>query len=295
MKTAIKRGELSIDVAVYTIAILVFIVTLYPILFVFFMSISTPGAVSSNEVMFLPDGIYLSSYKEILQKQEIWRYYFNTIFIVVIGTITNLLMTLLAGYVLSRRDFKLRNHLMIFVVLTMFFSGGLIPFYIQVRRLGLIGSRWALILPFALNAWNVIIMRTFLKMAIPEELYEAATIDGATKLQILTRIVAPLAKPVLAVIGAWSIAGLWNTYFWAMIFLPDSKKQPIQMFLMKVLVQGRGRDAGLAAGLDMIDQIGVAEQMKFVVIILGILPIIMLYPWLQKYFIKGVMLGSLKG
>ena len=291
----VKRGEIGIDIIVHAIAGLVFIVTLYPILFVFFMSISTPRAVSSNEVMFLPDGIYLSSYKEILQKQEIWRYYFNTIFIVVIGTITNLLMTLLAGYVLSRRDFKFRNYLMIFVVLTMFFSGGLIPFYIQVRRLGLIGSRWALILPFALNAWNVIIMRTFLRMAIPEELYEAATIDGATKLQTLTRIVAPLAKPVLAVVGAWSIAGLWNTYFWAMIFLPNSKKQPIQMFLMKVLVQGRGRDAGLAAGLGMIDQIGAAEQMKFVVIILGILPIVMLYPWLQKYFIKGVMLGSLKG
>ncbi|KKM06557.1 hypothetical protein LCGC14_1742740, partial [marine sediment metagenome] len=126
---AIKRGEIGIDIIVYAIAGLVFIVTLYPVLFVFFMSISTPQAISSNEVMFLPDGIYLDSYKQILQKQEIWRYYFNTIFIVVIGTLTNLLMTLLTGYVLSRRDFKFRNHIMIFVVFTMFFSGGLIPFY----------------------------------------------------------------------------------------------------------------------------------------------------------------------
>ncbi|KKK61347.1 hypothetical protein LCGC14_3015250, partial [marine sediment metagenome] len=168
-------------------------------------------------------------------------------------------------------------------------------FYIQVRRLGLIGSRWALILPFMLSAWNVIIMRTFLKMAIPEELYEAAIIDGATKLQILMKIVAPLAKPVLAVIAVWSSVGFWNAYFWAMIFLPDPKKQPIQIFLMKILVKGKGLDVGLMAGLDMIGQIGVAEQMKFVVIILGILPIICVYPFLQKYFIKGVMLGSLKG
>ena len=291
----IKRGEIGIDIVVYIIAITVLIITIYPILFVFFVSISTPEAVFYNEIMFLPDTIQFESYKEVLKKSELWIYYYNTIWIVVIGTSINLIMTLLTGYVLSRKDFKFRNHIMAFIVFTMFFSGGLIPFYIQVRKLGLINTRWALVLPFAISTWNVIIMRVYLQSAIPESLYEAALIDGATKLQILTNIVAPLAKPVLAVIALWCAVGFWNSYFWALMFMPDPGKQPIQIFLMKLLVYGYFQELGLIGGLvSSAEQGGLIEQMKYVVIILTILPILSIYPFLQKYFIKGVMIGSIR-
>jgi len=293
---AIKRGEIGIDIVVYIIAAIVLVVTLYPILFVFFMSISTPQAVFFNEIMFLPDGIYLNSYKEVLQKQQVWVYYYNTIFIVVTGTFINLVMTVITGYVLSRKDFKFRNYIMGFIVFTMFFSGGLIPFYIQVRRLGLMNTRWALVLPFALSAWNVIIARTYFQSSIPESLHEAAVIDGATKLQILIRIIVPLSKPIMAVIALWCAVSFWNSYFWALIFLPDPTKQPIQIFLMKMLIQGHIAELGMIAeGYDFSQKMGIAEQMKYVVIVITILPILAVYPFLQKYFIKGVMIGSIKG
>jgi len=291
----IKRGERGIDIAVYSIAALAFIVTLYPILFVFFVSISTPRAVYFNEITFLPDGVYLQAYKEVLEKVELWRYYYNTVWIVVVGTVLNLVLTLLTGYVLSRRDFRLRNYVMSFIVFTMFFSGGLVPFFIQVRRLGLINTRWALVLPQALSAWYVIICRTYLQSSIPESLHESAVIDGASKLQILIHIVTPLSKPILAVVALWCAVNFWNSYFWALIFVPDPSKQPIQIFLMKVLVSGYITDISLAAdGFNATEKMGVNEQLKYVVIIVTILPILCVYPFLQKYFIKGVMIGSLK-
>jgi putative aldouronate transport system permease protein len=293
---AIKRGEMGIDIIIYLIAMIVFVVTLYPILFVFFVSISTPKAVFFNEILLLPDRINFDSYKQVLKKRELWMYYYNTVWIVVIGTLINLYMTLLAGYVLSRKDFKLRNHMMGLLVFTMFFSGGLIPFFIQVKRLGLINTRWALVLPFSLSAWNVIIARTYIQSTIPEELHEAAVIDGASKLQILLRIVAPLSKPILAVIALWCSVGFWNSYFYALIFLPDPTKQPIQIFLMKLLVYGQIEELKtIHETFNLAEQAGMAEQMKYTVIIITILPILAVYPFLQKYFIKGVMIGALKG
>ncbi|HDY87337.1 MAG TPA: carbohydrate ABC transporter permease [bacterium] len=293
---SIKRGELGIDIIVYAICALVLAVTLYPILYVFFMSISTPRAVYMNELSFLPDGIYLQSYKDILSKSEIWVYYYNTIWIVGFGTSINLILTLFTGYTLSRKDFKFRNYLMAFMVFTMFFSGGMIPFFIQVRKLGLVNSRWALVLPFALSAWNVIIARTYFQSAIPESLHEAAIIDGASKFQILTRIIMPLSKPILAVVALWCAVGFWNSYFWALVFLPNPAKQPIQVFLVKALIQHSSSQLTiLLQGFETVEGMSVLEQMKYVIIVITILPILAVYPVLQKYFIKGVMIGSLKG
>ena len=291
-----KQGDPWIDVIVYIIAVLVLIVTAYPILYVFFVSISSPEAVFFNEVLFLPNGIKFEGYLNVLKKPELWKYYYNTVWVVAMGTTINLVLTLLTAYVLARRDSKFRNFFMGFIVFTMFFGGGLIPFFIQVRKLGLINTRWSLVLPFAIAAWNVIIMRTYIHSAIPEELHEAAIIDGATKLQILIRIVAPLSKPVLAVIALWCAVQFWNSYFWALIFLSDPGKQPIQIFLMKLLVYGHIQELGdITDGLALSRKIGVLEQMKYVVIIVTILPILMVYPFLQRYFIKGVMIGALKG
>lgn len=289
------KSERGVDIIVYLIAVLVLIVTLYPILFVFIMSISTPKAVLYNEIFLLPDSLYLKSYADVFKKQEIWVYYYNTVWIVIFGTTINLFTTFITGYVLSRRDFKLRNQVMAFMVFTMFFSGGLIPFFIQVRRLGLVNTRWALVIPFAISTWNVIIARTYFKMAVPESLHEAAIIDGASKFRIMIHIIAALSKPIMAVIALWCAVNFWNSYFWALIFLNNPKKQPIQIFLMKLLIQGKTGELGLIdRQTDLVQMAGAAEQMKYVMIIMTILPILCVYPFLQKYFIKGVMLGSLK-
>jgi len=178
----------------------------------------------------------------------------------------------------------------------MFFGGGMIPFFIQVRKLGLVNTRWALVLPFALSAWNVIIARTYLQSAIPESLHEAAIIDGASKLQILTMIILPLSKPILAVVALWCAVGFWNSYFWAMILVPNPAKQPIQVFLVKSLIQqGDSTFTTLMQGMQTVEGMSAVEQMKYVLIVITILPILAVYPFLQKYFIKGVMIGSIKG
>ncbi len=285
-----------VSAAVHSISVLALLVTVYPVLWVLFMSISTPDAVLYNKVGFFPNSIYLKSYGDLLSKPQIWIYYLNTIYITVIGTAINVFMTLITAYPLYRKDFRLRNVITAFMVFTMYFGGGLIPFYIQVRNLGLINTRWALIIPAAISSWNVIITRTYFQQSIPEELHDAACIDGASRFRILFSLIMPLAKPVMAVVALWSAVGFWNSYFWAMIFIQDSAKQPIQIFLMKLLIQGMGRELGLvAASESMSMRQGVAEQMKYVAIILTIAPILCVYPFVQKYFIRGIMIGALKG
>ena len=293
---AIRNREPGLDVAVWSIAVLVLLVTVLPFLYVLFLSVSTPEGVFFNEVMFLPDRIYLKSYADIFERSRIGTFYFNTVWIVTVGTAINIVLTCMAAYPLSRRDFRLRNVFMAFIVFTMFFHGGIIPFYMVVRNLGLLNTRWALVLPFAVFAWHIIITRTYYQAAIPDSLQESALIDGAGKLRILTSIVVPLSKPVLAVVALWTAVNFWNTYFWALVFIHDPNKQPIQLFLVKLLVQGLGREMGLVGAEESLaTRSGAAEQMKYVAIIVTIAPIMAIYPFLQRYFIKGVMIGALKG
>ena len=297
---AIEHRDRRLDVVVYGFAIFTLIVTAYPIIFVFFMSISTPDAVFLNKIRFLPNALYLDTYASLLSREELWLFYYNTVYIVAFGTAINIILTVVAGYVLSRRDFRLRNVAMAMMVITMFFQGGIIPFYLVVRSLGLINTRWSLILPFAINAFHVIIARTYIQSSIPESLHESATIDGASKLRILVSIVAPLTKPLIAVIGLWSAVFFWNSYFWPLVFIRDQGKQPIQIFLQKLLVLGQAGELGLLegaaeAGIMLAGRSGTAEQMKYVAIVVTIVPILCVYPFVQKYFIRGVMLGALKG
>lgn len=295
-KSIIRRGEPWLDVIVYMISIAAFIVTIYPFLYVFVMSVSTPTAVLYNKIKFLPDSIYLDSYRQVFSKPDIWMYYYNTIWIAVVGTVLNLIMTVLFAYPLSKKDFKLGKYIMKLMVFTMFFSGGLIPFFIQVNKLGMYNTRWALVIPFALSAWNIIITRTYFKSSIPESLDESAIIDGATRLRILYSIIIPLSKPILAVIALWSAVGFWNSYFWAMIFIQDPAKHPLQIFLMRLLVQSQGSELGLAAATESLAiRTGIAEQIKYVVIVVTMAPILCVYPFAQKHFVKGVMIGSIKG
>ncbi|RAV22624.1 carbohydrate ABC transporter permease [Paenibacillus contaminans] len=267
-------------------------VTLYPFLYVFSMSISDPQYVISQAVWLLPKGFSLGAYQRIFENEGVWVAYANTVLYTVAGTAVNVVMTMLAAYPLSRRMFFARNWIMIFITFTMFFGGGLIPSFLLIKELGLYDSRWVMIIPGAVSAFLIIIARTFLQ-SIPEELMESAKLDGAHDFVILAKIVIPLSKPIIAVLALFYAVGHWNSFLTAMIYLPSAELQPLQLFLMKMLIQ----DADASMLQDMADaheRSLISIQIKYAMIIVAILPILFVYPFLQKHFAKGVLIGSLK-
>jgi putative aldouronate transport system permease protein len=289
-----KKSEIGLDIAVVMISIVTIIITFYPFLYVFSMSVSDPSAVVSGKVKVFPIGFSLESYKLIFQSTEIWIKLKNTIWIVVVGTLLNIVTTLLAAYPLSREEMPFRRFLMIFFTFTMFFSGGMIPSYLLIKNLGLINSLWALVLPGAVSVWYIIIARTFLK-TIPASLIESAKIDGCRHIGILLRIVLPLSLPIIAVVALYGAVHYWNSYFSAMIYIMDSNKQPLQLYLVRILVSGEtNRMVNELGDLSYGETASYQEQLKYSIIIFSILPIIGLYPFLQKYFVKGMMIGSVK-
>ncbi|MCL2479665.1 MAG: carbohydrate ABC transporter permease, partial [Treponema sp.] len=264
-------------------------ISLYPFLYVFALSISAPEHVLKRDVYIWPKGIGIDGYKLAVQNPSFWLSYYNTFWYTIIGTCLNVVMTILAAYPLSRDNFILRRFLTIMITITMFISGGMIPFFIIVSNLGLYNTRLALILPFAVSAWYIIIARTFY-CQISESLAEAARIDGANDLQILIRIMIPLSKAIIAVLALFYAVGYWNSYFWALVLLRDSKIQPLQIYLYKILIQLREDSMG---GMQIsISRAAATEQLKYAAIIISILPILAIYPLLQKHFVKGVMIGA---
>ena len=265
----------------YVFCFLAACITLYPLIYVFSMSISAPEAVISNLVTLLPKGFSLKAYEMIFRNKEVWRSYYNTIWYTVVGTAISTTLTMMAAYPLSRRQFFLRRQLSFFFTLSMFFSGTLVPMYLLINRLGLYNTRWAIVLPAGAAAYYIIMARTFLS-SIPDSLYESARIDGATEWTILRKIFIPLSMPVHQ----------WNGYFNAMIYLPGRKDlQPLQVFLMKILINNEsvGGEVTGSATMSMI-----SLQLKYVVIVVALVPILCVYPFLQKYFIKGMMIGAVK-
>lgn len=265
--------------------------TLYPFIFVISMSISDPVYVVQQSVWLLPKGFSMGAYKMIFENKEIWNSYYNTIWYAVVGTAVNIAVTVSAAYSLSRKTFHARNFIMFFIVFTMFFSGGLIPTFMLVKELGLYDTKWAIILPAAISTWNLIITRTFFQ-TIPEDLIESARIDGYTDLGILVRIVLPLSLPIIAVIGLYSAVGFWNSYFPAMIYLTSPEHQPLQIYLMKIVVQNSQQFLGASQGYERVLS---SAQLKYGIIVVAVLPIICVYPFLQKYIVKGVLIGAIKG
>ncbi|MFD0869444.1 Inner membrane ABC transporter permease protein ycjP [Chlamydia abortus] len=267
------------------------ILFLYPMWYVLVSSFSDAYAIASGQVKLLPVGFNLNAYKLVFSDQNIWSSYGNTIFYVVVGTIINLIMTTLGAYPLSRRNLHGRNFVMAFIVFTMFFSGGLIPAYLNIRELGLFDTRWALILPGAVNAFNLIVMRTFFQ-SIPDSLIESAKIDGAHDFKVLWKIVLPLSMPVLAVMTLFYAVGHWNSWFSAMIYLQDRSLFPLQLILREILIQSSAQNMLTNATQDEVHRI--SESIKYATIIVATVPILMIYPFLQRYFVKGVMIGALK-
>lgn len=295
MLKRMSRTDKVFTILCYIICVLVFVVTLYPFLYVIGGSFSSDLALTRGDVWLFPKGFNVDAYSVVAQDSSIWTAYGNTLWYVVVGTAISLALTTLTAYPLSRRTFAGRKPISLLLSFTMFFSGGLIPIYMLVQDLNLLDTRWAIVLPGAVGAWNVILMRTFFQ-SLPEELLEAATIDGCSEFKLLIRIVLPLSMPIIAVIILYCAVGQWNGFFSALIYLRDSSKYPLQLKLREVLIQydtSSMTNNQNAAALDQQKQIG--NSIRYATIVISTLPIVCVYPFLQKYFVKGVMIGALKG
>ena len=276
-------------------------ITIYPMWYVIIMSISDPVVAAGSGVTFWPSGFYLGSYQIILREMEFWLSARNSVLYVLVGLALMLVTTLLVAYPLTRPNLKGRKACVIFLLIPMYFSGGMIPSFILITKLGLYNTPWATILPGAYGIWNIILCKTYLQ-SIPHELAEAAYIDGAGNMQALSKIYLPLAKPVLAVISIYTIVGIWNSWFGAKLYQPNPAIQPVQLYLQKVLVE-QSVDLSKMMEQNMTQEMMEAmtakamsaRQLKYSMIVVVTLPIIMVYPMFQKHFVKGVMLGSLKG
>lgn len=277
---------------VFIMCILI-VITLYPLLYVVFASLSNSSELmKSSGVLLKPAGFSWSAYRAVFKDPNVLRGYRNTIIILISGTLINIILTSLAAYFFSRKDVLFQKPLMMFIVFTMFFSGGMIPNYLIVKDLGMLNTIWALILPTAISTYNMIILRTGFA-AIPESLIESAKIDGANHLTTLFKIVFPLAKPTIAVIVLYYAVGHWNAWFNAMIYLPKRRDlQPLQLILRNILIQNNMDSMESGGGAD---EYQVAETIKYAVIVVATLPILAIYPFLQKYFVKGIMIGAVKG
>lgn len=274
---------------------LITVAVLYPLVFVLSASISDPSAVMNGRVWLWPVDITFVAYEKVLDNSDLLTGYKNTIIYTVVGTAVNLVLTICLAYPLSRPDFKGRNVVTAFIVFTMFFSGGLIPTYLLVRDLGIMNTMWALILPGAISVYNVVIMRTFFQTSIPFEVQEAASIDGSSNFSTLFRIVLPLSMPIIAVMVLFYAVSHWNAFFNALIYLSDPLKRPLQLVLREILIMGQMDSMVDMADDSLAKQLMEVEAIKYAVVIFANLPILMLYPFLQKYFVKGVMIGALKG
>lgn len=293
---SIKEGS-PISTAILTIFTgLICLITIYPIYYVFIMSISNPADVIAMRVYLYPKGIQFSSYDIILHNGSMWRSYLNTIIYTGASTVLVIITSCMAAYPLTYKKLPGRKFIVGFLIVPMYFSGGLIPSFLLMSKLGLYDNMWAIIVPSAVGIWYIILTHTYLA-GIPEEMKESAMMDGANHFQILRSIYIPLAKPVLAVIAIYAIVGMWNSWFSAQIYLPSEKLHPLQMYLKRVLIQ-QSVDLSKVEYSKMeeaVKQMQSAIQLKYAIIIFTTLPIIFTYPYFQKYFIKGVMIGSLKG
>lgn len=286
-RSALERvAEFAIIVVLAAAAM----VTIFPLIYVFNNSISGSAEILGGTVWLWPRNVTWNGYLTVVQSTEVWRSYYNTLWYTGVGTALNVSITLMVAYPLSRRAFNGRGLLMFYIAFTMWFSGGIIPTFIIVRNLGLYATRWAMVLPTAAAAWNIIITRTYLQSNIDDSIPESAKIDGANDLTIFFRIVIPVSSTIIAVNVLFYAVAHWNAYFPALIYLPDPDLHPLQMILRKFLILPPEEEELMA-----FEAIAGVTRNRFVVIMVGTLPILAVYPFLQRYFIKGVMIGALKG
>lgn len=273
----------------------VLILVAYPLIYVLSASFSNPQAVSSGKVWLWPVDFTLRGYEVVFQHPDIVRGFINALYITVLGTVVQVIITIMAAYPLSRRTLYGRGPITLFFTFTMFFGGGLIPTFILINNLGLYNTYWALILPGAVGVYNVIVARTFFQSTIPEDLFEAGQLDGCSDFRFLISVVLPLSKPIIAVLVMFYAVGHWNSYFGPMIYLADKELYPLQIVLRNILVQNQFDSQMMMDVASMEQQKGLAELIKYAVIVVSSLPMLILYPFIQKHFVKGVMIGAIKG
>lgn len=294
-RTHQSKADIIFDVINHILLSLILISVIYPLIFIVSASFSDPYAVSNGQMLLFPVNFTLEGYNKIFASNQIWNGYKNSIIYTIIGTTVNLCMTIMAAYPLSRKTFMGRNFFTFVFSFTMFFSGGLIPTYLVVRTAGLLDSMWALIIPSAVSMWNIIVARTFFQTSIPDELYESAQIDGCRNIKFLIKIVLPLSKPILAVLVLFYGVGHWNKFFEALIYINKEEKYPLQLILRNILIKNILLEQMMDQFTGFAEQDRVAEVIKYGLIVVSSVPMLILYPFVQKYFIKGVMIGAIKG
>jgi len=300
MKIGESRADIIFDRCNKALVWFFILIIAYPLIYIVSASISDPQFVNSGEMWLYPKGVTFEGFQRVLQSSEIGIGYRNTLFYTLLGTAINLAVTLPCAYVLSKQELIGRKVIMALFVFTMFFDGGLIPTYLLVRDLGMVNTIWSMVIPNAAAMWNIIVTMTFFSMNIPKALEEAAEIDGASRFRIFFQLVLPLSAPIIAVMALFYGVGHWNQYFSALVYLQDRQLYPLQLFLREILIQQKvtvellaGGNSGTAEALARHARI--ADIVKYAVMIVSAAPLLMIYPFLQRFFIKGVLIGSIKG
>lgn len=289
-------GDRIFDLIVYLFAALIIIITLYPLIYTISMSISDPAMAARGKVWFLPIGFDLSAIKTVLNDDGILRYYYNTLWYTLVGTVLGVIVTCLGAYPLSRKEFKHRNIFTKAIMFTMFFGGGLVPTYIVVTSyLHLYNNRWAIILPTLTAAWYIIVARSFFE-SLPDEIVESARIDGASEFRIFIQLVMPLSKPIIAVLALYFAVGYWNSYFPSLLYLGKKELQPLALYVRSVVIQSSLGDMNAAVSTMLNPESMLsALQIKYAVVVVSIVPMLLIYPFLSKNLEKGLMIGAVKG
>jgi len=288
-----SRSDRIFDMVNITICCIIFFLVAYPLVYIISASFSDPLAVLQGRMVLWPIDPRVSAYFDVFKHQDVMTGYKNSLILVVLGTTTNMILTFFGAYILSRKDFFGRTFLTMMFAFTMFFSGGMIPTYLVVKSLGLLNTRWALILPGAISMYNLIVMRTFFQNSIPDSLIESAEVDGASQLYILFHIVVPLSHAIIAVIALFYGVGHWNQYFQALLYLSNRALYPLQLILREILLLSQVQDLVDTQGFA--DQLLQGEGIKYALIIVASVPVMVAYPFIQRHFVKGVMLGAIKG
>ena len=298
MNTKFKNsstGDKVFIILVYVLLSAVMLIVLYPLIYIISASFSDPQAVVSGKVVLWPVDVTLRGYKAVFKNPKIITGFINSFIYMGVGTVVNLIMTMLCAYPLSRKEFTARNKIAALFVFTMYFSGGLMPTYMVVNKLGLINTRWAMIISSAMSTYNMIIARTYMVNSIPDELYEAAQIDGCSPFKYLLKVIVPLSKPILAVLALYYGIAKWNNYFDAMLYINDASMQPLTIVLREILIQNQIDPTMLTDASALSKLQGMTELLKYAVIVVASVPVLAIYPFVQKYFVKGVAIGAVKG
>ncbi len=279
-----------------TFVTLIVLVVIYPLIFVISASISDPAAVSTGKMWLWPVDITMDGFIKVFENKEIWMGYRNTIFYTILGTMIHLIILLPCAYALSRKEMRGKKLFLWFILFTMLFNGGLIPTYLVIKMLGMVDTIWAIVIPNVVGAWSILVARTFFQQSIPNDLVEASKIDGASDIYIFRKIVLPLSLPIIAVMALFHAVSLWNQYFTALIYLSDRGLYPLQLILREILVVNQmGLEEGGGGAMEsLVEQVKMASLVKYTVIIVSSLPLLIVYPFLQRFFVQGVLIGSVK-